>query len=79
MRRLAVDLLLIVAPFALLSMFFFLGESPRFGIAFAIVSLLSLIYVRPWRHFRTAEPEETQGPTPPPGDAAGLGKAGGPV
>lgn len=46
MRRLAVDLSLIFAPFAALSVFFFIGEQPRYGVAFAIVALLALVYVR---------------------------------
>ena len=59
MRRLAADLLLIVIPFCLLSVAFFLGEQPRFGIAFAIVAALALWYVRP----RETEVDEVeQGP-----------------
>jgi membrane protein implicated in regulation of membrane protease activity len=81
MRRLAVDILLIVAPFGTLSLFFFLGgETPRYGVAFAIVALLSFLYVRPWQHFKGAASEPETGSTPPAGDsAAGVGNVGGPV
>ena len=49
MRGILRDALLIVLPFAVLSAAFFLGEMPRFGIAFIGVTLLALWYVRPRR------------------------------
>lgn len=49
MPRLASDLLLLIAPFGLLSAAFFLGEQPKFGVAFILVTLAAIFYVRPWQ------------------------------
>ena len=74
MRRLAQDLLLIVAPFATLSLAFFLGDQPRFGIAFVIVTLAALWYVRP--HLQPADGDPADEDVPPPQRMPGAGGAG---
>ena len=77
MRRLAVDLTLIFAPLCLLSAAFFLGDQPRYGIAFAVIAVLALLYVRP----RAEEPaaQEDRSDLHGPSGSAGVGNVGGPT
>ena len=77
MRRILQDLLLIIVPFAALSIFFFLGEQPRYGVAFIVVTLLATWYVRPRRPDDAGSSSVEGGtvdsqPTPHPG-AGGAG------
>jgi hypothetical protein len=79
MPRLASDLLLLIAPFGLLSAAFFLGEQPKFGIAFILVTLAAIVYVRPWQRPQRATSDDQDANVAQPADSAGVGKAGGPV
>jgi hypothetical protein len=76
MLRFARDFCLITLPFIALSVFFFLGHLTGWGIFIAILAVATLVYIRPRAYVQppgAAEELEAEG------QAAGIGKVGGPV
>jgi hypothetical protein len=77
--RLIRDLVLLVGPFCILSVLFFIGEQPRYGIAFAIVALAALWYVRPHHADRSGGASGDGGEDSPlisPHGGGGIGGGG---